>query len=323
MLDLVVIGAGPAGLAVSVAARERALDHLVLERGPLAATIARFPEGMIFHSTAANLEIGGIPFVSPNPKPTKLEALQYYRRVVQALDLPVRTFTEVTTVEGAAPAFRLHTRDLHGHQGTVEARAIVAASGAQDVPRMLGVPGEDLPHVSHEYGGPHRAFGKKVLVVGGRNSACEVALDLWRAGTDVTMSYRRGEFNARSVKYWILPDLENRIREGSIPAIMPSEVEAILPGTVKLRTPDGPVEVEADFVYLLTGFAADTTLLRTLGVEIAGDGAPVHDEQTRETTVSGVYLAGRVCAGDDGNRIFIENGREHGAVIVEGLDDRS
>jgi thioredoxin reductase (NADPH) len=248
--------------------------------------------------------------------------MQYYRRVVAALDLPVTTFVEVVEIERRGEAFRLGTCDIRGREETVESRNLVLATGAHDRPRMLDVPGEDLPHVAHEYDGPHEAFGRTALVVGGRNSAVEAALELHRAGVPVTLSYRREAFDERSVKYWMLPDIRNRIEEGSIRAVMPSEVEEIRPGSVTLRTPDGPVEATADFVYLLVGHVADPSFLESLGVEFREDGTPVHDEVTRETSVPGLFLAGRVCAGDDGNRIFIENGREHGAAIVACIAER-
>ena len=314
--DLVVIGAGPAGLAVSIAARQAGLSHVVVDQSSVGSTIRRFPEGMTFLSTPENLEIGGIPFVTINPKPTKAEALTYYCRVVKALELPVEPFVRVVKIEGAAPNFRVHTVDIHGTEKTLEARAVVAATGAHSRPRSLGIPGEDLPHVSHDFDDPYRVFGRRVLIVGGGNSAVEAALLLLRAGVEVSISYRRADFQEK-IKYWLLPDIRNRIREGAIGGYMPSEVLSIGRGTVQLRLGDGSeTEVEADFVYLLIGYLADPGFLRSLGITVAEDGTPAHDPQTRESNVPGIYVAGRICAGDDGNRIFIENSREHGEAIV-------
>lgn len=319
-LDLVVVGAGPAGLAVSAAAKSAGLAHVVLDRGAIAETITTFPENMTFFSTAENLEIGGVPLVTAGEKPTKRLALQYYRRVVETLDLPVRTFTEIEAIEGAHPDFRIRVREIHREPETLAARAIVVATGAHDEPRRLGVPGEELPHVVHGWDDPWRAFGRPVLVVGGRNTAVQACLELWRAGADVTLSYRRDAFT-KSVKYWLRPDLENRIAEGSIRAYMPSEVTEIRPGAATIRTPDGAEhEIPADFVWLGLGWRADWSFVTNLGVELGDDGCPIHDEATRETPVPGLYLAGRICAGEAANRIFIENGRHHGAAIVAALN---
>ena len=314
--DLAIVGAGPSGLATALAATQRGLSHVVLERGCIAENIRRFPASMVFYSTPDLIELGDIPLLCSGAKPTRAEAVTYYTRFCGARGLNVKTYREVVTAAPAADGFELVTRSHVGVEESWRARAVVLAFGAYDDPNLLGCPGEELPHVSHFYDEPERYHGRDVLVVGGKGSASEAALQIWRAGGRVTISYRRKRFEG--LKYWIEPDLVNRIREGSIQAYLPSTVAEIGPQTTVLALGDGRrVEVGADFVLALTGYAPRLDLFDQLGV--AYDSAtkrPVLDPATHESSVPGVYVAGCICAGNIGNEIFIENGRTHGAPIV-------
>jgi len=322
MLDLAVVGAGPCGLAVGAAARGAGLRCTLFERGPLTATIVReYGPYMTFFSTADRLEIGGLPFPIERGKPTREEALAYYRRAAEYFELEVRQFEEVVSVEGEEGDFRLLSRSRTGRERETRARALVVATGSFDAPNPIGVPGEDLPKVTHRYDEPHPYWRQDVITVGGGNSAVEAALELWRAGARVTFVHFARELDP-GVKPWVLPDIRNRFVKGQIPVRWGTRVERITPGTVVLADVDSgrTEEIANDWVFAMTGWHARPGLLRDLGVPIdPGSGVPEHDPDTLETPVPGVYVAGVLTAGNDANRIFIENGRHHGKRIVEAL----
>ena len=326
MHDLIIIGAGPAGLAAAIAAREAGLDTRIFEKGVLVNAIFHFPPQMVFFTTPDLLEIGGLPFVTPHGKPTRDETLRYYRRVVDTFDLQVDFGYRVTSVEpgassGAPFTVRTHS-DEQGDQ-VWQARTVLIASGCYDHPNQLGIPGEDLPHVSHYYTEPHEFYRRPVVVVGGKNSAAEAALDLYRSGAHVTLVHRRAVLGD-SIKYWVKPDIENRISEGSIPARMETRVVEIRPHEVVVQpVAGGPTEVlPAEGVFLLTGYLADLDFLRGAGIEVASNNVPRHDPETYETNVPGLYLAGAVVAGANRGEVFIENGRFHGKVVVDNIARR-
>lgn len=314
--DLAIVGAGPAGLSTAWHAARAGLSHVVLERGCIADNIRRFPTNLVFYSTPELIELGDVPLIAAGAKPTRTEALHYYTRFVMARDLNVRTYEEVVTAAVVEGGFRLVTRSHVGLERAYLARQVVLAFGAYDAPNRLGVPGEDLPHVSHYFDEPERYHGRNVLIVGGKGSASEAALLIWRAGGRVTMSYRRAAFSG--LKYWIAPDLENRLAEGSITAYLPSCVREIRPTSTVLELRDGElVEVPADFVLALVGYQPVVDLFDQLGVGYDPDSKrPRLDPDSHESNVAGVYVAGCICAGNIGHEIFIENGRLHGEAIV-------
>lgn len=308
--DLLVVGAGPVGLACALEAARRGLTHVVLEKGALLNTLVNWPAHVVFFSTPELLEIGGHPFVSAGPKPTRREGLDYYRKVAEREKLDVRLHTPVVSVAKEGGVFVASTP-----KGPFSACAAVVATGFFDTPNLLGVPGEDLPKVSHYYREPYAHAGTDVLVVGGKNSAVEAALDLHRHGARVTMAVRGPSFGA-SVKYWLRPDVENRVKEGSIRAFFDTTVASIEEGAVLLRASGGTASIPNDFVYALTGYRPDFPFLRSLGIRITEDLEVVHDAGTMETSVPGLYVAGVVAAGRHIGRLFIENGRAHAALIV-------
>lgn len=320
---LLVVGAGPCGLAVGVAARERGIPCVLLDRGPVVSALERFPIGMTWFSTPELLEIGGLPFVTAGDKPTRRESLKYYRRVVTHFDLDVRSYEEVGRVERKpdGTGFDVRARHASGEERRYEADAVVVATGTFDHPNLLGVEGEDLAKVSHYFREPHHTFDQDVLVVGGSNSAVEAALACWRVGARVTLAHRGTEFG-RGVKPWILPDIENRIAAGEIDILWAHEVQRIEPRRVLLRSrTDGESAwLPNDFVLAMTGFHPDRDFLASLGVPIGSDtGVPEHDPETMETSVPGLFIAGVIAAGRDGNKIFVENGRKHGPKIARYL----
>ena len=320
VLDVVIAGAGPAGLAAAIAAKKRGLTHRVFEKGTLVNSLVHYPVGMVFFTTPELMEIGGLPFVSPHDKPTRAEALRYYRRVAETYELDIRFDTPVTHVAKDTDAFVVG----HGGRdpGTVASRFVVMATGAYDFPNKLGVPGEDLPHVSHYYAEPFPYFRKRVVIVGGKNSAAEAALELFRNGAYPTIIHRHPTLG-EGIKYWVKPDIENRIAEGSVRARFNATVAAITPEHVVVNTPAGTERIEADAVFLLTGYRADNQLLASAGVEILNNGEyPRHDEETFETNVPGIFLAGAVIAGRQSGRIFIENGRFHGEKVIAEIAKR-
>ena len=323
VLDLLIVGAGPSGLATAIAARQQGLTCEILEKGVLVNSIFHFPAHMVFFTTPELLEIGGLPLVTPYDKPTRIEALRYYRRVTEKFELPV-TFGETVTALASRETGPLivRSRTASGERER-QARAVVFAIGYYDHPNRLGVPGEDLPHVSHYYQEAHSSYRKRVVIVGGKNSAAEAALELHRAGARVTMVHRRATLGA-SIKYWVKPDIENRIAEGSIAARFEAKVVEITPESVVIEHSGSRESLAADLVLLLTGYHADFDLLHACGIDIdEASGVPLHDPSTLESTsVPGVFFAGGVLAGKDTAPIFIENGRFHGERIVRILSER-
>src|SRR5437867_1031975 len=328
--DLIIVGAGPSGLSAAIAAKQRGLDYQVLEQGMLVNSIYCFPRQMVFFTTPELLEIGGLPFVSPYEKPTRAEALRYYRKVVDAYDLQI-TFEETVLSVAREPEeprdrqdkvlFAVETRSTHGVRRVRHARNVVLAVGYYDHPNLLGVPGEDLPHVHHYYGESHPYYRQRVVVVGGGNSAAESGLELHRAGAHVTLVHRWSELKS-TIKYWVKPDIENRIKEGSIAARFGTCLSEIRPASVVVRGPAGVEELPADAVYLLTGYHPDWDLLAGAGVKLNERGAPAYDPETFETNVPGLFVAGGAISGKDTAPIFIENGRFHGEKIVEAIARR-
>ena len=346
--DLIIVGAGPSGLSAAIAAKQRGLDYQVIEQGTLVNSIYRFPPQMVFFTTPELLEIGGLPFVSPFEKPTRHEALKYYRKVVDTYDLQIAYEEKVLSVSaeesapGADPTFIVETRSARGVDRVREARHIVFAIGYYDRPNLLNVPGEDLPHVHHFYSEPHPYYRQRVVVVGGGNSAAEASLEMYRAGAHVTLVHRAPELKS-TIKYWVRPDIENRIKEGSVTARFNTRVKEIRPSSVMVGSSGAaeaeeagwagragvagragsagragePEEIPADAVLLLTGYRADSQLLTAAGVHLNDRDAPIHNPETFETNVPGVFVAGGAIAGVDTGTIFIENGRFHGEKIVE------
>jgi len=317
--EMLVVGAGPCGMAVGAAARRAGVDCILLDKGPIVSSIERYPIGMTFFSTADRLEVEGVPFVVERDKPTRSEALKYYRRVASHFDLDVRQYETVKAVARSNGSFRVDARHLSGAARSYWADAVVVATGYFDTPNLLEVPGEDLPKVTHYFRDPHLYFDQDVLVVGGGNSAVEAALTTWRAGARVTLVHLFDGFD-RGVKPWVLPDIQNRLEADEIRVMWKHMVERIDPASVLLRDlNDGPeVCLANDFVLAMTGFRPDPELLRGLDVPVDDEtGIPRHDPASMETEVPGVYIAGVLAAGFDANRIFIENGREHGARIVQ------
>ena len=323
MFDVLIVGAGPAGLAAAIAARTRGLRYLVVEKGSLVHSLLHFPPDMIFFTTPELLEIGGLPFVTPHEKPTRQEALKYYRRVTDTYNLDIALDETVTGIDRQSDGtFLVTSRPQHGEATQRSARAVVIASGAYDVPNRLDVPGEDLPHVSHYYHGPHQHYRQHVVVVGGKNSAAEAALDLFRNGAKVTIVHR-GPAMGDSLKYWVKPDIENRIAEGSIAARFNTRVTEITRDEIFLEGPEGASRVATRSVILLTGYRSDTTLLRLAGIDIEPtQSAPVYDPETLETNVPGLYVIGACVAGRASGRVFIENGRFHGEVAIKHIASR-
>ena len=379
--DLIIVGAGPSGLSAAIAAKQHDLDYQVLEQGSLVNSIYRFPPQMVFFTTPELLEIGGIPFVSPYEKPTRSEALRYYRKVMDKFDLQVafgETVLSVTreadhddqpqntrnpqstsdqersavsassAVNGHPPVFAIETRSARGVRRVRHAQSVILAIGYYDRPNVLGIPGEELPHVHHYYGEPHPFYRQRVVIVGGGNSAAESALEMHRAGAHVTIVHRHAELKP-TIKYWVRPDIENRIKEGSIAARFDAEVKEIRPTSVLVtptapgrgpasaldpatisgspRTPsrvesEGDLELPADAVFLLTGYHADWDLMAAAGIDLTERRAPRLDPETCETTVPGLFVAGGAVAGLDTGNIFIENGRFHGEKIVEVIAGR-
>ena len=317
-LDLVVVGAGPCGIAAGVAARAAGLSCVLFDRGCITNSLLGYPYYMTFFSTAVMLEVGEVPFTIPNPKPTRREALAYYRRVVEHWKLDVRQYEEVVGVEGSEGNFLVSTRKEHGEARVYTAEAVVFATGGFHGPNLLGVQGEELSKVRHHYHEPYPYYGQDVMVVGAGNSAVEAALELFRNGARVTMVHFGSKID-RGVKPWVVPDIENRLKNGEIRMHWRSRIVEVRPASVLVRREDtGELgEVANDFVLALTGWRADHAPLRSLGVKIdATTEIPSHHKRTMETNVRGVYLAGVVAAGHDANKIFIENGREHGKLIA-------
>ena len=322
-LDVVVIGAGPTGLACGIDARRAGLTVANIDKGCLVNSLFNYPSNMTFFTTPELLEIGDIPFCSPNQKPTRQEALEYYRKVSEHYQLDVRQYEPVSKVEGSDNHFVVHTTNLHGHKREYHARKLIVATGYYDRPNYMNIPGEDLAKVMHYYREPHPFFALNVLVIGGKNSAAIAALELWRHGAHVTMVHR-GPGIGPSVKYWIKPDIENRIKAGQVNAFFNSTVRKITLEHVVLDTPNGEVTLANDYVFALTGYHPDFEFLCGLGVKLSGeaDKKPVVNHETLESNVPGIYLAGVIVAGIRTSEIFIENGRFHGRMIAADLKQK-
>jgi bacillithiol disulfide reductase len=322
--EVLVIGAGPCGLAVGVAAREAGVSCILLDRRTVVSTIERYPLNMTFFSTPEKIEIGDVPFIASHEKPTRRDGLLYYRRVAEHFALDARPGEEVTAVDRRADgAFRVEVQRRHDRTEYVAAN-VVFATGYYDWPNLLGIPGETLPHVSHYFLEGHRHWHQDVVVIGAGNSAVDAALECWRAGARVSIVHFMEGFD-RTVKPWVLPDITNRLKEGSIQACWNSRVVAITPEAVEVvPVTGGPANrLPADAVLAMTGYHANTDLLTGLGVPVdAVTGIAAHDEQTMMTSVQGCYLAGVIASGKDANRLFIENARGHGGLIVTDIRRR-
>lgn len=314
-LDLLIIGGGPIGLACGLEAQKAGLHYLIVEKGSLVNSLYHYPANMTFFSTSERLEIGDIPFVSNNAKPTRSEALEYYRRVAESKKLHLNLYEEMLRVERQTPGFQVFT-----NKHTYQAKRIVLATGFYDIPVRLGIEGEDLPKVTHYYQEPHAYYRQKVVVVGANNSAVDAALETWRKGAEVTMVVRSEEIGTR-VKYWARPDIVNRIQEGSIHAYFSSELRAIRQHEVDIETPEGLITIANDFVVASTGYQPNLDFLRMLGVQLSDDGRfhPQYNPETQESNVPGLYLAGVICGGMDTHVWFIENSRVHAERIIANI----
>src|SRR5215813_11717779 len=317
--DVVVVGAGPTGLACAIEAQKAGFRVVNIDKGCLVNSLYNYPANMIFFTTPELLEIGDIPFTTAHQKPTRSEALEYYRKVTEFYRLDVRQYENVERILGSDGKFIVETRDRTAAERQYHGRKVVIATGFYDLPNMMGIPGEQLPKVRHYYGEPHAYFDADVLVIGGKNSAAIAALELWRHGARVTLVHR-GSGMHKNVKYWILPDIENRIRNQEIRAFFNSQVLEIRERNVLVETPAGKIELKNDFVFALTGYHPDFDFLKSLGIQIGGgECRPVCDTETLESNVPGIYLAGVIVAGARTSEIFIENGRFHGRQIATNL----
>jgi len=318
-LDAVIIGAGPCGLAAAIAFKRAGLRAVVIDRSCVVSGIAGYPTYITFFSTPERLAIGGVPFIVATEKPTRRDALAYYRAVTTLFDLDVRQYENVERIRRCDDSFAVESRTRHGELRETRARAVVIATGYFGHPNRLDVPGEDLPHVTHLFTEGHWAFRQDVVVVGGGNSAVEAALDLYRSGARATIVHFLPQLD-HNIKPWVLPDITNRIKDGSIGARLSSRVREITPEHVVLETPNGVDRVRADHVYLMVGYQPNAQLLVQLEVPIDPvTGIPAHDPATMETAVPGVFIAGVIASGNDANKTFIENGRFHGDLIARRL----
>jgi len=316
--SIVIIGGGPIGLACAIEAEKAGMDYVILEKGSLVNSLYNYPVNMTFFSTSERLEIGGVPFVSNNPKPARNEALEYYRRVTSSFNLNIRLFEGVEQVAHTGDLFEVITS-----QSTYTADHIIIATGFYDIPYLLNVPGEELPKVTHYYKDPHFYAFQDVVVAGAMNSGVDAALETWRKGARVTMVVRGPEIGSR-VKYWVRPDIENRIKEGSIKAFFNSTIREIKMHEVIIDTPEGPVTLKNDFVIAATGYQPNLRFLEQIGIELSHDAVkcPVLDPETHESSVKGIYLAGVICGGMNTHRLFIENSREHAVKIIQAIKSR-
>jgi len=322
VLDVLIMGGGPTGMACAIETQKVGLTALILEKGCLVNSIFHYPSNMVFFTTPELLEIGDIPFTTANQKPTRREALEYYRNVAQHYRLRVRQYERVVDIAGSDGGFRATTVDAYGERRQYGGRKLVVATGYYDLPNLISVPGEDLPKVGHYYKDPHPHYDTDVLVIGGKNSAAEAALDLWRHGARVTLVHRGPGLHA-NIKYWVKPDIENRIKNGEIAAHFNTMVREIRPRSVLLEGPQERLELKNDFVYALTGYHPDFDFLRSLGIQLSSDHCrPVCDPQTLESNVPGIFIAGVILAGSRTNEIFIENGRFHGRQISAALREQ-
>ncbi len=313
--DVIIIGAGPIGLACGIEAKKRGLNYLIIEKGCLVNSIYNYPLNMTFFSTSDKLEIGGVPFISHGNKPNRFEALEYYRRVASSQEIAVRLYEKVETIskEGSGVVVQTNKSRYHG-------KSLVLSTGFYDLPYLMNVEGEDLPKVKHYYDEPHPYFRQKLVIIGAANSAVDAALETFRKGADVTMVVREPSIK-ESVKYWVKPDIENRIKSGEIKAYFNSEVTKIEEYQVTINTPKGKVILENDFVLAMTGYKPNFSLMESLGIKFQEDEyiTPIYDEKSNESNIEGVYLAGVVCGGLKTNKWFIENSRVHAGNIIDDI----
>lgn len=314
--QIVIIGGGPIGIACALECNKRGWHYAVIEKGALTNSIYNYPRNMTFFSTSEKLELDEIPFISNNPKPNRDEALEYYRRVVMANKLNIKLFEKVATVEKKSNHFIITT-----DKSTYQAQKVILASGFYDIPKMLEVPGEELPNVSHYYTEAHPYIMQKVAVIGASNSAVDAALEIWRKGGDVTMIVRGADIGNR-VKYWVRPDIINRIAEGSIKAHFNAEVTGITEHTISFKTPEGEQTIDNDVVLALTGYRPNLSFLKNVGIDLSNDDLekPYYNNDTMETNIAGLYLAGVICGGQETHKWFIENSRVHAKLIAEHLE---
>ena len=314
--DVCIIGAGPIGICCAIEAKKKNLSYIIIDRGCLVNSLYNYPKNMTFFSTSDKLEIGDVPFISHNSKPTKSEALEYYRRVVSSWELNINLYEEVTDII-KEDKFMIKTS-----KAEYSADKVIISTGFYDIPYKLGVPGEELEKVKHYYDEPHPYFGMRVAVVGAANSAVDVALETYRKGAkQVTMIIREPSLSD-SVKYWVKPDVENRIDEGSIKSYFNSNIKKIEDDKIHISTPDGEIVLENDFVLAMTGYQPDFSFLTKLGIELGNDEyrTPVHNPDTMETNIEGIYLAGVICGGLKTNKWFIENSRDHASIIFSNIN---
>lgn len=313
--DVCIIGAGPIGICCAIEAKKNNLSYIIIDRGCLVNSLYNYPKNMTFFSTSDKLEIGDVPFISHNSKPTKSEALEYYRRVVSSWDLKINLYEEVTDI------IKEEKFIIKTSKGEYNSDKIIISTGFYDIPYKLGVSGENLPKVKHYYDEPHPYFGMRVAVVGAANSAVDVALETYRKGAkEVTMIIREPSLSD-SVKYWVKPDVENRIEEGSIKSYFNSNITKIEEDKIFISTPDGEKILDNDFVLAMTGYQPDFSFLKKLGIELGDDEykTPVHNPDTMETNIEGIYLAGVICGGLKTNKWFIENSRNHASIIFSNI----
>mgnify|MGYP006397842489 FL=1 len=310
--DIVIIGGGPIGIACGLEAEKHGLTYVILEKGCLVNSLYHYPTNMTFFSTSEKLELDGIPFISNNPKPRKAEALEYYRRIATSNQVDIHLFEKVTEVKSNSAIKEVITT-----KGFYKAKNVVIATGFYDIPNYIGVQGEELPKVAHYYNDPHYYATQKTIVVGASNSAVDAALEIYRKGGEVTMIVRAEDIGPR-VKYWVRPDIVNRIEEGSIKAYFNSSIKEIKEKEVIVQTPDGETTLENDFVLLLTGYRPNFEFLDNIGISLKDEDKkiPMYDENTMETNIPGIYLAGVICGGMETHKWFIENSRIHAKLIV-------
>jgi len=317
--DALVVGAGPTGLACGIELQQRGVKCVLVEKGCVVNSIYHYPTNMTFFTTPELLEIGNIPMTSLNDKPNRVEALKYYRKVAEHFHLDIRQYQRVNRIAGQNNAFEVDTTDRLGCPHTYHARKVVLATGYYDVPNLLNVPGEDLPKVLHYYKEPHPYYNHDVAVIGAKNSAAIAALELWWTGARVTLIHRGAGISGH-VKYWIKPNIENRIKNGEIPAYFQSQVTAILPDSIRVQTPSGEILLANDFVFALIGYRPDLDFLSETGITLEpATLRPRTNPETLESERPGVYLAGVIVAGMHTNEIFIENGRFHGQLIARSI----
>ncbi|MEJ7780514.1 MAG: YpdA family putative bacillithiol disulfide reductase [Daejeonella sp.] len=313
--DILIIGGGPIGLSCAIEAQKAGLSYVIIEKGCLVNSLYNYPANMTFFSTSEKLEIGDVPFVSNNIKPTRAEALEYYRRVADKYQVNIRLFEKVESVRKDTGQYVIQT-----DRSEYTAKNIIVSTGFYDLPNLMNIPGEELPKVKHYYNDPHFYAKQKVVVIGANNSSVDAALETYRKGAAVTMVIRESEIGER-VKYWVRPDIVNRINEGSIKVYFNSNLKAVRPHEVDIEGPDGMVTIPNDFVLAMTGYQPDFSFLKKIGIKLSDDALqlPEHNSETMKTNMKGIYLAGVICGGMNTHKWFIENSREHGSRILRGI----